>query len=62
MLIQGSIPLKTNLQYKKYFKIKNEYIIQNRLIKSNPAKEKVRKALINGFQKKLNLIKSKYKS
>ena len=55
VLIQGSIPLKENPEYKKYFRVKNEYLIQNSLIGTTPGRKKVRKALIKGFQKKLNL-------
>ena len=58
VLIQASIPLKENGLYQKYFKIKKEYLIQNRLIQLAPKKTLVRRALVKGFQKKLNLIEA----
>ena len=56
VLIQGSIPLKENSQYKKYFKTKEEHFLQNKLIQLKMDKKQVRNALIRGFQKKLKLI------
>ncbi len=55
-LVQASIPLKNDPQYKRYFKVKDECLLKNRLIELNSSRESLRKALVNGSKKELKLI------
>lgn len=55
-LIQGSIPLRKDPHYKRYFKIKDKDFLQNRLIKLNLKRDKVRDGLIKGAGRELKLV------
>ncbi len=55
-LIQGSIPLRKDLRYKRYFKIKDKNFLQNRLIKLNLKRDKIRDGLIKSAGRALKLV------
>ena len=58
VLIQGSIPLKNNSDYSKYFCDDINFKLKNAVINKHIKNNKLREALIKSANKKLDLIKT----